>query len=125
MSEQPERSFKALSWPGTGGGAGNAAVAVSAPVGAVSRKDRERAARTTLEPDGPSGVALLSQTPGSALLQRRTAASEWETLSTEPASRQGRTPIALPQDTSTRTYRVVFSPKNPNLTSWVSEPFDR
>jgi hypothetical protein len=124
MSEQPERSFKAVSWPGTGGGAGNAAVAVSAPVGAVSRKDRERAARTALEPDGP-GVALLSQTPGSVLLQRRTEDGGWETLSTEPASRQGRTPITLPQDSSSRTFRVVFSPKNPNLTSWVSEPFDR
>lgn len=123
MSEQPERSFKAVSWPGTGGGAGNAAVAVSAPVGAVSRKDRERAARTTLEQDGP-GVALLSQTPGSVLLQRRSTDGEWETLSTEPASRQGRTPITLPQDASP-PFRVVFSPKNPNLTSWVSEPFDR
>lgn len=124
MSEQPERSFKAMSWPGTGGNAGNAAVGVAAPVGAVSRKDRERAARTALEVEAPSRVVLLSELPGTVALQRRAADGDWETLSTEPTHRTGRTSVELPSEGSPGTFRVVFSPKNPNIASWVSQTVD-
>jgi hypothetical protein len=124
MSEQPERSFKAMSWPGTGGNAGNAAVGVAAPVGAVSRKDRERAARTALEIEALSRAVLLSELPGTVALQRRAADGDWETLSTEPTDRTGRTPIVLPSEGPSGAFRVVFSPKNPNIPSWVSTTID-
>jgi hypothetical protein len=124
VDEQPERSFKAVSWPGAGGDAGNAGMAVAAPVGAVSRRDRERAARTALEREAATDLVLCTELPGSVLLQRRADDGDWETLSTEPASRTGRTPVTVPRDPSTRVVRVVFSPRNPNIPSWVSETFE-
>ncbi|WP_225755311.1 hypothetical protein [Actinotalea sp. Marseille-Q4924] len=122
MSEQPERTFKAMSWPGAGGNAGDASIAVSAPVGAVSRRDRERAARTALRTEGPSRVVLHAELPGSVLLQHRSDDGGWVTLSTTAAARDGRTAIELPDATSPRSFRVVFSPRNPNISAWVSEP---
>ena len=99
---------------------------VAAPVGAVSRKDRERAGKTALYREGASGVLVDTELPGSVALQRRGADGTWETLDTRRASRLGRTKIELPDAgaPSPRTYRVVFSPKNANIPAWTSENID-
>jgi len=99
---------------------------VAAPVGAVSRKDRERAGKTSLRRDGASTV-LLTALPGTVSLQRRGPDGTWETLHSRPASRLGRTRLGLPQDEAAappRTFRVVFSPRNANIPSWVSGDID-
>nr|WP_297428916.1 hypothetical protein [uncultured Actinotalea sp.] len=90
----------------------------------MSRRNRERAARTALEIEAPSRAVLLSELPGTVALQRRAADGDWETLSTEQTDRTGRTPIELPSQGSPRAFRVVFSPRNPNITSWVSQIVD-
>jgi hypothetical protein len=55
-------------------------------------------------------------------LQRRRADGTWETLDRRRVSRLGRTRLGVPQDAASppQTYRVVFSPRNPNITSWIS-----
>lgn len=117
MDEQPERPFVAVQIP-TGAGRATA-VGVHAPIGAVSRKDRTRAARTALRREGPE-LVLTTALPGTVKLQRR-AGSEWETLATEPASRTGENRLTLPPDAAPgTTYRVVFTPKNEDITSWIS-----
>ena len=95
---------------------------VAAPVGAVSRKDRERAARTSLRPEGRATFLLLAALPGTVSLQRRDEDGTWETLDRRRASRRGRTRVRLPEEAAgaPQTFRVVFSPKNPNITSWIS-----
>jgi hypothetical protein len=121
MSEQPERPFIAVQIP-TGAGRATA-VGVHAPIGAVSRKDRARAARTALRQEGPSGLVLATELPGTVSLQRWATGSTWDTLETRPASRDGQTRLELPQGPASTpgTYRVVFAPKNVDITSWISE----
>lgn len=60
------------------------------------------------------------------LLQRREADGTWETLDTRRASRLGRTRIEFGGEATspTPTFRVVFSPRNTNITSWISESLD-
>lgn len=98
------------------------AMGVAAPIGAVSRKDRARAGRTSLRQEDASTLLLLTALPGSVSLQRRGDDGSWETLAKRPASRLGRTRIALPPEAtaSPQTFRVVFAPRNSNITSWIS-----
>jgi hypothetical protein len=119
VNEGTERSTKAVSVPID---AGSPSMGVAAPIGAVSRKDRQRAGKTSLRREGTSTLVLLTALPGSVRLQRGDDGS-WETLEKRPASRLGRTRIELPQaaTASAQTFRVVFLPRNPNITSWVSE----
>lgn len=126
MEEQPERAVTAISAPMNSGAGMNASVGVAAPVGAVSRKDRERAGKTSLRREGTTGLLLLTALPGSVILQRRGTDGTWETLDKRPASRRGRTRIELPREaaSSPPDFRVVFSPKNANITSWISENID-
>ena len=126
MDDQPERATKAISVPMSSGPGMSPSMGVAAPVGAVGRKDRERAGKTTLHREGRSSVALDTSLPGSVTLQRRAADGAWETLVQRPASRLGRTRIDLPDDDapSPSSYRVVFAPKNANITSWISEVID-
>ena len=122
MDGQPERTFKALN-PSIG--TGTHSMATAAPVGAVRRRDRERAGKTALHREGPSTLVLDTALPGSVALQRWTDGT-WETLETWPSSRPGRTRIDLPDDAapSPMTFRVVFSPKNANIPAWTSEDID-
>lgn len=124
MSEQPERPFVAVQMP-TGAGR-SIAVGVHAPIGAVRRKDREAAARTRLDREGPTTVALHTELPGAVVLQRREADGSWEPVGRKQAAKDGRTPIDLPTPPGAEParYRVVFAPKNSDITSWVSEPFE-
>lgn len=123
MDDQPERAIKAATTPM---GMGTPFMAVAAPVGAVGRRDRERAGRTSLQREGPASLLLRTALPGSAILQRRGVDGTWETLDTRSASRLRRTRIELPQGaaSSPTTFRVVFSPRNTNITSWVSDNID-
>ena len=122
MNDRQDEASRAVSVPMNSGVGMSASMGVAAPLGAVSRKDRERAGKTSLQREG-SSLVLLTALPGSVILQRREADGTWETLDKRPASRLGRTPIGLPQEaaTSPQTFRVVFSPKNANITSWISE----
>ena len=125
MSEQPERPFIAVQIP-TGAGR-STAVGVHAPIGAVRRKDREAAARTRLDREGPYEVVLHTELPGAVVLQRREPDGSWEPLGRKQAAKDGRTPIDLPSPlpgAAPARYRVVFAPKNSDITSWVSEPFE-
>jgi len=126
MGEQPERAVTAISVPMNSGAGMNASVGVAAPVGAVSRKDRERAGKTSLRREGTTGLLLLTALPGSVILQRRGSDGTWETLEKKRASRRGRTRIELPREaaSSPPNFRVVFAPKNANITSWISENID-
>ncbi|MCL3860883.1 hypothetical protein [Actinotalea sp. K2] len=120
MDDRRERASMAASMdPGAGI---NGSIGVAAPIGAVSRKDRERARRTSLLREGTADLLLLTALPGSVSLQRRGADGTWETLDRRPASRRGRTRIELPEQGTSppQVLRVVFSPKNPNITSWIS-----
>jgi len=65
---------------------------------------------------------LLTALPGSVSLQRRSVDGTWETLDRRRVSRLGRTRIELPQEPASPppTFRVVFSPKNSNIASWIS-----
>lgn len=123
MDDQRERAIEAVSVPMSSGQGMSPSMGVAAPIGAVSRKDRERAAQTSLRRQGPSGFLLLTELPGSVSLQRRDVDGTWEPLDRRPASRLGRTRVELPQEAapSPRTYRVVFSPQSSNITAWISE----
>lgn len=123
MDDQRERAVKAVSVPMSSGQGMSPSMGVAAPIGAVSRKDRERAAQTALRREGASDLLLVTALPGTVSLQRRDVDGTWETLDRRPASRLGRTRVELPQEAvpTPRTYRVVFSPKNSNITSWISE----
>lgn len=123
MNDSTEGPIEAVSVPMSSGSGMSPSMGVAAPVGAVSRKDRERAGKTSLQREGTSILHLLTALPGSVSLQRRGADGTWETLDRRPASRLGRTPIELPQDVTSppQTFRVVFSPKNSNITSWISD----
>jgi hypothetical protein len=118
-----ERSFKAVSVP-TGGGATGAAMSAAAPIGAVKTKDRERYARTALIPVDASTVTLVTELPGTVLLQQKVSGGTWATIRESRVGRKGRTPISIPDgaaDGGPGQFRVVFSPKNPDLNAWVSE----
>ena len=104
----------------------SASMGVAAPLGAVSRRDRERAARISLQQEGPSGLVLRSALAGSVSLQERGADGMWQTLDKRRTSRLGRTRIELPARSGapSTTFRVVFAPRNPNIISWISEELD-
>ncbi|WP_250445529.1 hypothetical protein [Actinotalea sp. C106] len=125
MDDREDRAVTAASVPMSSGGM-SPSMGVAAPVGAVSRKDRQRAARTSLSRDGASTVLLRTALAGVVSLQRRDGDGTWQTLDRRRASRLRRTRIALPQkETGTpQTFRVVFSPKNPNIASWISADVD-
>ena len=116
MNERDE-SVVAMSGPMGTGGAANAAVGIHAPIGAVSAKDRERAARTALTRDGDA-VVLHTELTGAASLQRLDADGTWDTLEKRPTSKVADTRFELPD--AAATYRVVFSPKNSDIPAWVS-----
>jgi hypothetical protein len=126
MNDQPERPTIAVSVPMNSGAGMSPSVGVAAPIGAVSRKDRERAGRTSLRREGTSNVLLDTALPGRVILQRRGADGTWETVHTQPASHLGSTRIELPHEAAPLppTFRVVFSPKNTNINSWISEDID-
>lgn len=126
MDDHGERAVSAVNVPMSTGAGMSPSMGVAAPIGAVSRKDRERAGRTSLRRDGTSLLTLLTSLPGTVSLQRRDADGSWETLDRRPASRLGRTPIELPPEAASppRTVRVVFSPRNSNIAAWVSEEID-
>ena len=122
MTEGGERAVTAVSVPMSSGGTGmSPSMGVAAPIGAVSRKDRQRAGRTSLHREGTS-LLLRTALPGRVSLQRRADDGSWETVVRRPASRLGRTRLELPGDAtaSAGTFRVVFAPRNPNLTAWIS-----
>lgn len=123
MDDQRERAVKAVSVPMSSGQGMSPSMGVAAPIGAVSRKDRERAAQTSLRQEGASDLLLVTALPGTVSLQRRDVDGTWETLDRRPASRLGRTRVELPQAAAPtpQTYRVVFSPKNSNISAWISE----
>lgn len=125
MSQQPERPFVAMQMPI---GAGQStAVGVHAPVGAVRRKDRQAAARTRLDREGPDEVVLHTELPGAVVLQRREPDGSWEPVGRRQAAKDGRTPVDLPPTppgAGPARYRVVFAPRNSDIASWVSEPFE-
>lgn len=118
MTDQPERPFTAAQIPFDTGG--TPAIGVHAPIGAVSRKERARAAKTALHRDG-AAVVLETALPGMASLQRWAPGGAWESVERRPASRDGHTTFDLPPSDAPATYRVVFAPKNEDITSWVSE----
>lgn len=126
MSDRVAGSLGAVSVPMDSGAGMSASMGVTAPVGAVSRKDLERAGRTSLRREGRFDLVLSTALPGSASLQRRGVDGTWETISVRSTSRFRRARIDLPQQRASapRTFRVVFSPKNPNITSWISEDVD-
>lgn len=124
MTEQSERPIAAANVPMSGGPGMSASFGVAAPIGAVRTKDRERASRTALHREGPSRIALATELPGGVSLQRRASGGTWETVQTRRTWRRGRTGFDLPADASTQTYRVVFTPRNGNIPTWVSEPID-
>ncbi|NCT90407.1 hypothetical protein GXB85_05505 [Cellulomonas sp. APG4] len=120
MSEgQRERATVGVNVPMSSGAGMSASVGVAAPIGAVSRRDKERAARTSLARDG-SALVLRTELPGTVMLQRRSPGATWETLDSRATARQGSTRLELPQDTPAGVFRVVFSPKNANITTWIS-----
>ena|SRR5450830_1184803 len=89
-------------------------------------QDRQRAGKTSLQREGTTDLLLITALPGSVILQRRGTDGTWETLDKRPASRGGRTRIELPQEaaSSPPNFRVMFAPKNANITSWISENID-
>jgi hypothetical protein len=124
MDGPSERSSKAVAMSMDSGM--SASMGAAAPIGAVSRRTRLRAGRTSLQREGTS-VLLRTALPGSSVLQRQADDGTWETLERRSTSRRGRTRIELPQEagSSASTFRVVFSPRNANVPSWVSEPLHR
>ena len=124
MDDQAERAIQNVVAPLSS--STRPSVLVAAPIGAVSRKDRERAAKTSLRRKDASNLLLRTELPGSASLQRRGADGTWETLDVHPVPREGDLRIELPQDAAppSPTFRVVFSPKNTNITSWISQDVD-
>ena len=121
MTDRRERAVRAM--PMYSGSGMSPSMGVAAPIGAVSRKDRQRAARTSLRRDAASGLVLVTALPGSVSLQRRATDGGWETVRSRPASRLGRTRIELPDEPgpSPQAFRVVFTPKNSDITSWISQ----
>ena len=127
MNDRPEPPSMAVSVPMSSGTGMSPSFGVAAPVGAVSRKNRERARETSLRREGTSNAfVLLAALPGSVNLQRRGVDGTWETIDRRPASRLGHTRIELPQEAASPppTYRVVFSHRNSNITAWISEDID-
>lgn len=122
-ADSTERPTAAANVPMSGGPGMSASFGVAAPVGAVKAKDRERAARTALHREDPSRVALHTELPGSVSLQRRVSGATWETVERRRTWRRGRTGFDLP-DAPSQTYRLVFTPRNGNIPTWVSEPID-
>lgn len=127
MRDTPERPVIAVMPPQSAGG--SVSMGVSAPIGAVSRKDRERAAKTSLLREGPTTLLLAAELPGRILLERRGRDGTWDTVETHAASRSGRTRIDLPPapagaGSGSPAFRVVFAPKNVDITSWVSEEIE-
>lgn len=121
-ADRTERPTAAANVPMGSGPGMSASFGVAAPVGAVKARDRERAARTALHREGPSRVALHTELPGSVSLQRRVSGATWETVEKRRTWRRGRTGFDLPDASS--PYRVVFTPRNGNIPTWVSEPID-
>ena len=118
MNEQPERPFIAVQIP-TGAGRATA-VGVHAPIGAVSRKDRTRAGRTALRREGED-LLLETALRGTASLQRREPGGTWDAVETVPAASGGQTRFVLPRGVDgPATYRVVFTPKNEDINTWIS-----
>lgn len=122
MTHRPERAHTVTTLPADSGTGGAPSVGVAAPIGAVSRKDRERAGKTSLQQEGTGSLVLHTALPGNVRVQRRNADGTWETIDSRRASRWGRTRIDLPPeaDAPPQTFRVVFSPKNSNIAAWVS-----
>ena len=122
MNDTPERATIGILPPM---GQGTVSMGVAAPVGSVSRKDRERAGKTALYREG-STILLDTELPGSVTLQRRDADGTWQMLDKQPVSHSGCTTIELPDDAASppSTFRLVFAPRNPNITSWISENID-
>lgn len=123
MTDQPERPITAVSVPMSSGAGMSPAVGVAAPIGAVSRKDRGRASRTSARREGAT-VVVHTELPGTVVLQRRDVGGAWDALDKHPAARVGDTRIDLPQDAASSTFRVVFTPRNTDINAWVSESFD-
>lgn len=123
MNDQPERPITAVSVPMNSGAGMSPSVGVAAPVGAVSRKDRERASRTSARREGAS-VVVHTELPGTVTLQGRDAGGAWDALDRRPAARLGDTRIDLPQDAASSIVRVVFTPRNTDINAWVSESID-
>ncbi|GEN79828.1 hypothetical protein [Actinotalea fermentans] len=117
MSEDQDRPIVAAGVPT---GLHTPAMGIAAPIGAVSRKDRLRAARTALRRDG-SDVVLRVALPGTASLQRRGTDGVWETVATR---RVGRLRTARFAPAPGATARVVFAPRNTDISAWVSEPLE-
>lgn len=117
MTDRPQSATKAVSVAMNSGAGISAAMGVAAPVGAVSRKDRQRASRTALLREG-STLVLHTSLRGTVTLQRRASDGDWETVSKRSASLLGRTRVELPDPAR---FRVVFAPRNGNLGIWVSE----
>lgn len=117
MSENQDRPIVAAGVPT---GVHTPAMGIAAPIGAVSRKDRLRAARTTLRRDG-SDVVLRVALAGTASLQRRGADGAWESVETR---RVGRLRTARFTPAPGAATRVVFAPRNTDITAWVSEPLE-
>lgn len=118
MNEQPERPFIAVQIP-TGAGRATA-VGVHAPIGAVSRKDRNRAGRTALRREGED-LVLETALPGTVSLQRRAPGGTWDTVEAIPSAHTGQTRLELPRGVDgPATYRVVFTPKNEDINTWIS-----
>lgn len=122
MHDQPGRASHAAQVPMNSGPGMSASFGTAAPVGAVSRKDRERATRTALRREGDD-LFLITALPGTAHLQRQEA-GRWETVTTKRTSRLRRTRLALPQDGAAASYRVKFSPKNGHIPAWESPVID-
>ncbi len=122
MTVSPDRGSAAVSVPMSSGTGMSPSFGVAAPIGAVSRRTRDRARATSLQPDGPSSFVLRTALAGHVSLQRRGVDGAWETLSRRRTSRRGRTRIDLPQPATARrpVFRVVFAPRSPHLTPWIS-----
>lgn len=116
MNDQPERAVTAVNVPMSTGAGMSPSVGVAAPIGAVSAKDRERAARTALTRDGDA-VVLHTELPGAASLQRLDADGSWDTLDKRPTSKVADTRYEL---AAGATYRVVFAPKDSDIPAWIS-----
>ena len=120
-TDRPDRPFVSGSAP-----LGNVSpsMGIAAPIGAVSRKDRARAARTAMRRDGAT-IVLRTALPGKVSLQRKAHDGDWETVVARPASRLRGTRVEFPRDAEPdAVFRVVFAPRNTNLTAWVSEPVE-
>jgi len=127
MSDHPERPVVAVMPPQNSGG--SVTMGVAAPIGAVSRKDRQRAAKTTLHREGASSLVLTTELPGTVLLEERGSDGAWVTVDRRPTARGGLTRLELPRTPAeagraARTLRVVFAPKNADITAWVSEDME-